>query len=55
MATTRHISLVERGGRKALLKALHTQKKKNKKTKCQEKPEVTAFKKKKKKTNKKQS
>jgi len=27
MATTRHRSLVERGGRKALLETLHTQKK----------------------------
>jgi len=30
MATTRHRSLVERGGRKALLETLHTQKKKQK-------------------------
>jgi len=38
MATTRHRSLVERGGRKALLKTLHTQKK------CQEKPIFTNLK-----------
>jgi len=30
MVTTRHRSLVERGGRKALLKTLHTQKRKKK-------------------------
>jgi len=31
MATTRHRSAVERGGRKGLLETLHTHKKKNKK------------------------
>ena len=36
MATTRHRSLVERGGRKALLETLQTHKNKNKK--CQKKP-----------------
>jgi len=38
MATTRHRSLVERGRRKALLEALHTTKKKRKKS--QEKPDI---------------
>jgi len=40
MATTRHRSLVERGGRKALLETLHTQQKK-----CQKKPIFTNLKK----------
>jgi len=40
MATTRHRSLVERGGRKALLETLHTTKK------CLEKPIFTNLKKK---------
>jgi len=40
MATTRHRSLVERGGRKALLETLLT------KEKCQEKPIYTNLKKK---------
>jgi len=35
MATTRHMSLVERGGRKALLENLHTKKKQ-----CQEKTDI---------------
>jgi len=43
MATTRHRSLVERGGRKALLETLHTQKK-NRKI-CQEKQIFTDLKK----------
>jgi len=38
MATARHRSLVERGGRKALLEALHTQKKNEKS--CQKKPDI---------------
>jgi len=41
MATTQHRSLVERGGRKALLETLHTQEKK-----CQENPIFTNQKKK---------
>jgi len=46
MATTRHWSLVERGGRMALLKTLHTHTKKEKqKKKCQEKPIFTNLKK----------
>jgi len=40
MATTRHRSLVERGGRKALFKILHPRKKK-----CQENPILTNLKK----------
>jgi len=45
MATTRHRSLVEKGGRKALLEALHTHKKhkknkKNTKKKCQKKTNI---------------
>jgi len=40
MATTRHRSLVERGGRKALIETLHTPKNK----KCQEKPIFTDLK-----------
>jgi len=40
MATTRHRSLVERGGRKALLQTLHTHKKK----KIQKKPVFTNLK-----------
>ena len=40
MATTRHRSLVERGGRKALLETLHTPK-----NKCQKKPIFTNLKK----------
>jgi len=39
MATTRHRSLVERGGRKALLETLHTHKKKTQK-KCQKKTDI---------------
>jgi len=41
MATTRHRSLVEKGGRKALLEALHTHKKhkKNKKNTKKKMPE----------------
>jgi len=46
MATTRHRSLVERGGRKALLETLHTHtKKKTRKKKCQKKPMFTNLKK----------
>jgi len=40
MATTRHRSLVERGGRKALLETSHKHTKKKHK-KCQEKPIFT--------------
>ena len=40
IATTRHRSLVERGGRKALFETLHTKKKK-----CQKKPIFTNLKK----------
>jgi len=39
MEITRHRSLVERGGRKALLETLHTHKKK-KEGKCQKKPDI---------------
>jgi len=39
MATTRHRSLVERGGRKALLETLHTQKKMSEKTDIHESEE----------------
>jgi len=38
-AATRHRSLVERGGGKALLEALYTPKK-NTKKKCQENPDI---------------
>jgi len=41
MATTRHMSLVERSGRKALLETLHT----HTKNKCQEKAIYTNLKK----------
>jgi hypothetical protein len=37
MATTRHRSLVGRGGRKALLETLHTH---TQKKKCQKKPDI---------------
>jgi len=36
MATTRHRSLVERGGRESLLETLHTQKKKSEKKMSEE-------------------
>jgi len=39
MATTRHRSLVERGGRKALLETFHTHKQK-----CQKKTDIHEFK-----------
>jgi len=39
IAATRHRSLIERGGRKALLETLRTQKKKNRK-KCQKKTDI---------------
>ena len=38
--TTRHRSLVESGGRKALLEALHTHRKKIRKKKCQKKTDI---------------
>ena len=45
MATTRHRSLVERGGRKALLETLHTHTTRKTEKTCQEKPIFTNLKK----------
>jgi len=45
MVTTRHRSLVERGGRNALLETLHTHKKKNRKKNVRKKPIFTNLKK----------
>jgi len=45
MATTRHRSLVERGGRKTLLETLHTHTQKKTQKKCQEKSIFTNLKK----------
>jgi len=40
IATTRHKSLVERGGKKALLETLHTHKKQNRKKTCGRKTDI---------------